>query len=30
MTALHTARWVFIVLLLIFAVGVALAARKKH
>lgn len=30
MTFLHGARWVFIVLLLVFAVGVALVARKKN
>jgi hypothetical protein len=30
MTGLHAARWVFIVLLLVFAVGAALASRKKN
>jgi hypothetical protein len=30
MTFLHAARWVFIVLLLAFAVGAAVLARKKN
>ncbi len=30
MTGLHAARWVFIILLLVFAVGAAIFARKKQ
>jgi len=30
MTGLHAARWVFIILLLVFAVAAAIAARKKQ
>ena len=30
MTGLHAARWVFIILLLVFAVGAAIVARKKQ
>jgi hypothetical protein len=30
MTGLHAARWVFIILLLVFAVAIAVFARKKN